>query len=108
MISPSSLAVRALKFLQKSMMLIPWGPSAGPTGGAGVALPAAIWSFTCVCTFFGGAILQISLFGILEFHFRGGRSHLKASGHFLNLSKFKLDGRRPTEDRDHDLQGLPV
>jgi len=35
------------------MMLICACPSAGPTGGAGVALPAAIWSFTCVCTFFG-------------------------------------------------------
>jgi hypothetical protein len=52
MISPSSLAVRALKFLQKSMMLTPCGPRAVPTGGAGVALPAAIWSFTIAWTFF--------------------------------------------------------
>src|SRR5438093_10722437 len=52
MISPSSLAVRALKFLQKSMILTPCGPSAVPTGGAGVAFPAAIWSFTIACTFF--------------------------------------------------------
>src|SRR3984885_5649467 len=53
MIRPSwSLAdVFALKFLQKSMMLTPWGPSAVPTGGAGVAFPAAIWSFTIACTF---------------------------------------------------------
>ena len=40
MISPSSFAVLALKFLQKSMMFTPCGPSAVPTGGAGVALPA--------------------------------------------------------------------
>jgi len=46
MISPSSLAVFALKALTKSMMLTPCGPSAVPTGGAGVALPAGIWSFT--------------------------------------------------------------
>jgi hypothetical protein len=46
MISPSCPAVLALKFLQKSMMFTPCGPSAVPTGGAGVALPAAIWSFT--------------------------------------------------------------
>jgi hypothetical protein len=46
MISPSSFAVRALNALQKSMMFTPWGPSAVPTGGAGVALPAGIWSFT--------------------------------------------------------------
>src|SRR6187397_2477502 len=51
MMSPSSLAVFALKFLQKSMILTPCGPSAVPTGGAGVALPAAIWSFTSACTF---------------------------------------------------------
>src|SRR4051795_7821593 len=38
--------VLALNALQKSMMLTPWGPSAVPTGGAGVALPAGIWSFT--------------------------------------------------------------
>ena len=46
MTSPSSFAVFELKFLQKSMMFTPCGPSAVPTGGAGVALPAAIWSFT--------------------------------------------------------------
>src|SRR5437867_3630215 len=51
MMRPSSFAVLALKFLQKSMMLTPCGPSAVPTGGAGVALPAAIWSFTIACIF---------------------------------------------------------
>src|SRR5436189_3238177 len=51
MMRPSSFAVRALKFLQKSMMLTPWGPRAVPTGGAGVALPAAIWSFTSAWIF---------------------------------------------------------
>ena len=52
MMSPSCPPVFALKFLQKSMMFTPCGPSAVPTGGAGVALPAAIWSFTTACTFF--------------------------------------------------------
>src|SRR5215471_17774871 len=52
MMSPSSFAVFALKFLQKSMMFTPCGPSAVPTGGAGVAFPAAIWSFTIAWTFF--------------------------------------------------------
>jgi len=46
MIRPSSFAVLALKALTKSMMFTPCGPSAVPTGGAGVALPAGIWSFT--------------------------------------------------------------
>src|SRR5687768_12640395 len=58
MISPSSLFVFALKFLQKSMILTPCGPSAVPTGGAGVAFPAAIWSFTIAVTFL--AIVAIS------------------------------------------------
>src|SRR5205807_9363219 len=40
--------VRALNCLQNSMMLIWACPNAGPTGGAGVALPASIWSFTLV------------------------------------------------------------
>src|SRR5574340_932078 len=44
--------VFALKALQKSMILTPCGPSAVPTGGAGVALPAGICSFTCATTFF--------------------------------------------------------
>ena len=44
MINPSSELVLALNALQKSMMLTPCWPSAGPTGGAGVALPAGIWS----------------------------------------------------------------
>src|SRR5580704_6821078 len=39
-ITPDMLAVRSLYALQNSMMLSPWGPSAVPTGGAGVALPA--------------------------------------------------------------------
>src|SRR5271165_2638573 len=63
-IMPSaSLAVLALTCLQKSMMLTPWGPSAVPTGGAGVALPAGNCSLTVVCSFFGGIFpLPQSLF----------------------------------------------
>ena len=44
MISPCCPCVRALKVLQNSMMLTPCWPRAGPTGGAGVAWPAGIWS----------------------------------------------------------------
>src|SRR5689334_15390669 len=55
MISPaiSLFCVRALNCLQNSMMLICAWPNAGPTGGAGVALPASICNLTDVCTFFG-------------------------------------------------------
>ena len=38
--------VLALNALQNSMMLTPCGPSAVPTGGAGVALPAGICNLT--------------------------------------------------------------
>jgi hypothetical protein len=36
--------VLALNSLQNAMMLTPWAPSAGPTGGAGFAAPAGSWS----------------------------------------------------------------
>src|ERR1700736_746692 len=51
MIRPFCDAVLALKFLQKSMMLTPCWPKAGPTGGAGVASPAGIWSLTYAVIF---------------------------------------------------------
>jgi hypothetical protein len=35
--------------------LTPRGPSAGPTGGEGLAFPAAICNFTCPTTFFATA-----------------------------------------------------
>src|SRR5205807_2627328 len=48
---PVSLCVCALKALQNSMMLIPCCPSAGPTGGAGLACPAFACSLIVVRTF---------------------------------------------------------
>src|SRR4051812_26466811 len=84
MMSPSSLLVFALKFLQKSMILTPWGPRAVPTGGAGVAFPAAIWSFTIACIF-----LAIAL-------------------QLLHLQEIQFDRGRAAEDRDHHFQRVPV
>src|SRR4029450_5783622 len=83
MIRPSSLAVFALKALQKSMMLTPAWPRAGPPGGAGVAFPAGICSLICPTTFF--MALQL-----------------------LHLQEVQLDRRRPAEDGDHHLQGVAV
>src|SRR4051794_7823065 len=51
--------VRALNSLQKAMMLMPCGPSAVPTGGAGLAFPAGIWSFTKPDTFFAITLLYV-------------------------------------------------
>src|SRR6185437_13363831 len=44
--------VAALNALQNSMMLTPCWPSAGPTGGAGLAWPAGICSLMTLMTFF--------------------------------------------------------
>src|SRR5689334_18830424 len=52
MIVPVWDSVAALYCLTKSMIAMPWGPSAVPTGGAGVALPAGIWIFTTAATCF--------------------------------------------------------
>ena len=52
MIWPRWFSVAALYALQKSMMLMPCGPNAVPTGGAGVAPPAWIWIFTTAASFF--------------------------------------------------------
>src|SRR5258708_28577898 len=53
--------VLALNALQNSMMLTPCGPSAVPTGGAGVALPAGICNFTWAVIFFA-MLFPLSLF----------------------------------------------
>src|SRR4030042_839765 len=56
---PSWDDVRSLYSVQKAIMLTPCCPSAGPTGGAGVAFPAGNCSLIIAFTFF--AIFTISL-----------------------------------------------
>src|SRR5271163_2558128 len=60
MMSPaiSLFCVRSLNCLQNSMMLTCAWPRAGPTGGAGVALPATICSLTYPVIFFGAIFLS--------------------------------------------------
>ena len=89
MIIPCCVCVRALKVLQKSMMLTPCWPSAGPTGGAGVACPAGICSLTWPMIFF--AMLA-------------SRSRLQPSG----PAEVQLDRRLPAEDGHHHLQRAAV
>src|SRR5881296_1162932 len=124
MMSPSSFAVLALKFLQKSMMLTPCGPSAVPTGGAGVALPAAIWSFTTACIFFamcggylfllcGGApppppvAARLTLAAVIPTTIRSVNDSVSVSD-LLNLKKIKFHRRGAAEDRHHHLQRVLV
>src|SRR3954469_20065545 len=105
MISPSSFAVFALKFLQKSMMLTPCGPSAVPTGGAGVALPAAICNFTIACTFF--AICHVRLTAEtakISRETSSLRSRRVRRLNLLHLQKVEFHRRRAAENRHHDLE----
>jgi len=52
MIIPGCDLVCSLNALQNSMIFTPYWPSAGPTGGAGFALPAGTWSLMNPVTFF--------------------------------------------------------
>src|SRR4051795_3324674 len=96
MIRPDCDAVRALKFFTKSMMLTPAWPSAGPTGGAGVAAPAGICSLICPTTFLA----------IASTPFQDG--HTGPPLQFLDLREIQLDRRLPAEDRHHHLEGVAV
>src|ERR1700704_3083778 len=80
MTMPGWSFVLALKSLQNAIILTPCWPSAGPTGGAGLAAPAGICSLICVLTFLGG---------ILE---------------FLHLQEIEFHGGRTAENRDHHFQ----
>src|SRR6202022_3861312 len=101
MIRPFCEAVLALKFLQKSMMLTPCCPSAGPTGGAGVASPAGISSLTQPVIFFALTVCLQTC--------RASRANLTRTRlQLLNLQELELDGRASSEDRDHHLQGASV
>src|SRR3982074_2848428 len=53
---PRWFSVAALYALQNSMMFTPCWPSAGPTGGAGLACPGWICSLISPATFFFGAM----------------------------------------------------
>src|SRR6266566_9360491 len=70
-------------------MLMPWGPRAVPTGGAGVALPADRFNLRTVRIFFatGGEFLSWSL-SLLE---------------LFDLQEVELHGRLAAEDAHEDL-----
>src|SRR6202035_2862732 len=86
MIIPSgSLLVLALNCLQKSMMLTPCGPSAVPTGGAGVALAAGNCSLTTACTFLAIFCPYLRSKGI-------------SLSDFFHLGKIQFDRSRTPED----------
>src|SRR5918997_4075873 len=79
MIVPPSFWVWALNALQNSMMFTPCWPSAGPTGGAGLAAPPGTWSLMSVRTFL-------------------------AMSDLLHLVEADLDRGLPAEDGHEDLE----
>src|SRR6516162_4260219 len=85
---PRWLSVVALYALQKSMMLMPCGPSAVPTGGAGVAWPAWIWILTTAANRF--------------FAIWGASSSFDLE--LRDLAELELDGRLAAEDVHEHLQ----
>src|SRR6266699_5046475 len=102
MMLPRCDSVAALYCFTKSMMLTPCGPSAVPTGGAGVAAPAFSWTLTTAAIlfffFFGGICLSCS-------------PERSGSAGRLNLAVLivgELDRRLATEDRHEDLALLGV
>src|SRR5579864_200817 len=86
---PRWLSVAALYCLQNSIVWTPWGPSAVPTGGAGVAEPASSWIFTIARIFFLGAILIPSSSSFLELR---------------DLAELEFDRGLPAEDVHQHLQ----
>ena len=113
MTRPASLAVLALNSLQNCMMLTPAEPKAGPTGGAGFAAPAGIWSLTTPVTF-----LAICLFLFSCGSSRGSfpvqtdrktcRLLQRLEGLFesdlLHLPVFDVDRDLAAEDLNFDLE----
>src|SRR4029077_17582427 len=97
----SLLEVRALNCLQNSMMLICAWPRAGPTGGAGEALPASIWSFTDVCLFLGAisSLLCLNLCSCQT---------LQLLCDLLYLTKLQFDRGGASKNRDHHFQGFAI
>src|SRR5262245_19423849 len=122
---PRWFSVAALYALQKSMIAMPCGPSAVPTGGAGVAWPAGIWMRTIAATFF----LPISMASFARVVGQSSSSSLYFRGRSLgclrrslvesldapaprlllvlqlgDLAELELDRRLATEDVDQHLE----
>src|SRR5918996_5676408 len=105
------LAVRSLKALMNSMMLIPCWPSAGPTGGAAVACAAGACTFRTARTFFAMRS---------PFEVRSGgeplprawaapqRRHRYRSLELLDLEEVELHRRLAAEDADEHLDLVPL
>src|SRR6516165_9276554 len=104
-------SVAWLYCLQNSMVCTPCGPSAVPTGGAGVAEPASSWIFTTAMTFFGGMPVLLQLLDLAELQLDRGLPPEDVDQH-LDLELVLVDlgdvprevGERPLLDADRLVQ----
>src|SRR6478752_9610024 len=100
-ICPRCDSVAALYALQNSMMLTPCWPRAGPTGGAGLAAPALIWSLmTAVSFLLLGGMCFSSSSDVADGYDVGGRLGLD----LRHLAEGQLDRRLAAEDRHQHLE----
>src|SRR6476661_5881463 len=114
---PRMDSVWALYALQKSMMLTPCGPSAVPTGGAGVAEPACSCTLTSAAIFFLGGIAFFFLScghdegtcplpRVVARSLSARRADRRKSSDLLDLAEAELDRRLAAEDLDERLDAL--
>src|SRR5256885_5581178 len=99
--------VAALYSLQKAMILTPCWPSAGPTGGAGLAWPAGICNLIWAVIFF--AINALCLFDlpILQFHRRVAAEDIHGDFQLAALRLDFLDHTAKIQERPVvDLDGF--
>src|SRR5260370_38111664 len=89
----------ALYCLQKCMMFAPCGPSAVPTGGAGVAWPACSCTLTTAAIFFFRGAIYL---GPYLTDVRGKRSDLG------DLIEGELDRGLAAENRNQHLELLSI
>src|ERR671932_2350005 len=94
------------------MMLTPCWPSAGPTGGAGVAAPALIWSLMTAVNRFLGGMTSFFVTGwngpVAESRRERASGGVRRgpSSDLLDLVERQLDRRLAAEDGDQHLQLL--
>src|SRR5580704_11736294 len=98
---PRMFSVAWLYCLQNSIVCTPCGPSAVPTGGAGVAEPASSWILTTASTFFFGGIVCTP----------SSSSCMSVSGpvpalrlELGDLAELEFDRGLPAEDVDQHLE----
>src|SRR5580704_16835001 len=92
---PRMFSVAWLYCLQNSIVCTPCGPSAVPTGGAGVACPAGSWIFTI-------AVTRLRAIALLFSRYLPSLVHLALE--LRDLAELELDRRLASKDIDQHFQ----